>query len=30
MEEISKNVKQTPESVKFALEVREKQNKKNN
>ena len=29
MEGISKNVKQTPESVKFTLEVREKQNKTN-
>ena len=27
MEGISKNVKQTPESVKFTLEVREGQNK---
>ena len=27
MEEISKNKKQTPESVKFPLEVRERQNK---
>ena len=27
MEGISKNVKQTPESVKFMLEVRERQNK---
>ena len=27
MEGISKNVKQTPESVKFTLEVRERQNK---
>ena len=27
MEGISKNVKQTPESVKFPLEVREGQNK---
>ena len=27
MEGISKNVKQTPESVKFPLEVRERQNK---
>ena len=29
MEGISKNVKQTPESVQFPLEVREKQNKTN-
>ena len=29
MEGISKNVKQTPESVKFPLEVRERQNKTN-
>ena len=29
MEGISKNVKQTPESVKFPLEVRERQNKNN-
>ena len=29
MEGISKNVKQTPESVKFTLEVRERQNKTN-
>ena len=29
MEEISKNVKQTPESVKFPLEVRERQSKTN-
>ena len=29
MEGISKNVKQTPESVKITLEVREKQNKTN-
>ena len=27
MEKISKNEKQTPESVKFPLEVRERQNK---
>ena len=27
MEKISKNDKQTPESTKFSLEVREKQNK---
>ena len=27
MEEISKNKKQTPESVRFPLEVRERQNK---
>ena len=27
MEGISKNVKQTPESAKFTLEVRERQNK---
>ena len=27
MEELSKNKKQTPESVKFPLEVRERQNK---
>ena len=29
MEGISKNVKQTPESVKFTSEVRERQNKTN-
>ena len=29
MEGISKNVKQTPESVKFTLEVRGRQNKTN-
>ena len=29
MEGISKNIKQTPESVKFPLEVREGQNKTN-
>ena len=29
MEGISKNVKQTPESIKFPLEVREGQNKTN-
>ena len=29
MEGISKNVKQTPESVKFPLEVRERQSKTN-
>ena len=29
MEEISKNVKQTPESVKFPLEVRERQSRNN-
>ena len=29
MEGISKNIKQTPESVKFPLEVRERQNKTN-
>ena len=29
MEEISKNVKQTPESVKFPLEVRERQSETN-
>ena len=29
MEGISKNVKQTPESVKFPLEVRERQNETN-
>ena len=29
MEGISKNVKQTPKSVKFTLEVRERQNKTN-
>ena len=29
MEGISKNVKQTPESVKFPLKVRERQNKTN-
>ena len=29
MEGTSKNVKQTPESVKFTLEVRERQNKTN-
>ena len=29
MEGITKNVKQTPESVKFPLEVRERQNKTN-
>ena len=29
MEGISKNVKQTPESVKFPLEVRERRNKTN-
>ena len=29
MEKISKNDKQTPESVKFPLEVRERQNKTN-
>ena len=29
MEGISKNIKQTPESVKFPLEVRERQSKTN-
>ena len=29
MEGISKNVKQTPESIKFTSEVRERQNKTN-
>ena len=29
MEEISKNIKQTPESVKFTLEVKERPNKTN-
>ena len=29
MEEISKNIKQTPESIKSTLEVRERQNKTN-
>ena len=29
MEGISKNIKQTPESVKFPFEVRERQNKTN-
>ena len=29
MEGISKNIKQTPESVKFTLEVKERQNRTN-